>query len=415
MREEREFYLKFSHLLQSQPNKITLKKITLWHSPYTLFLLFFYQIPSSSHALLLDFLFFFTLFSLPQGTRGSLELSQSDSGSIAENKLASKMVPAAAPAPVVIKENWVSCDLCLKWRLLPLDAKPDQLPENWSCSMLFWVPGMNRCEIPEEETTNVMRDLYQILISEGQSNMQNRKTGSAIGVSSVGAGSCVTHDSNAGLIVQNKLALEMVPTGATAPLVIEENWVSCDHCLKWRLLPLNTKPDQVPKNWSCSMLYWVPGMNRCEIPEEETTNVMRSFYERMDQSDMQNHAAGIATEVSSVDSRPSQKDDSNSVIIAENKLASEVVPAAAAAPLVIEENWVSCDSCLKWRLLPLDKKPDELPEKWLCCMLYWMPGMNRCEIPEEETTNVMRSFYQRILSEHQDVLNSHRLSRILKS
>ncbi|KAI4353620.1 hypothetical protein L6164_002554 [Bauhinia variegata] len=41
-------------------------------------------------------------------------------------------------------------------------------------------------------------------------------------------------------------------------------------------------------------------MNRCEISEEETTNVMRSFYERLDQSDMQNHAAGIAIEVSSV-------------------------------------------------------------------------------------------------------------------
>lgn len=57
----------------------------------------------------------------------------------------------------------------------------------------------------------------------------------------------------------------------------------------------------------------------------------------------------------------------------ENGLASEVVPAAAAAaPIVIEENWVCCDKCQKWRLLPFGTKPEQLPEKWLCSMLNWL-------------------------------------------
>lgn len=79
----------------------------------------------------------------------------------------------------------------------------------------------------------------------------------------------------------------------------------------------------------------------------------------------------------------------------ENGLASEVVPAAAAAaPIVIEENWVCCDKCQKWRLLPFGTKPEQLPEKWLCSMLNWLPGMNRCDISEEETTKALNALYQ---------------------
>ncbi|CAD6222653.1 unnamed protein product [Miscanthus lutarioriparius] len=69
----------------------------------------------------------------------------------------------AAPthaAPVVIEEHWVSCDICDKWRLLPYEMNPLNLPKKWKCSMLHWLPGMNRCEISEEETTNALNALY---------------------------------------------------------------------------------------------------------------------------------------------------------------------------------------------------------------------------------------------------------------
>ena len=54
-------------------------------------------------------------------------------------------------------------------------------------------------------------------------------------------------------------------------------------------------------------------------------------------------------------------------------LSNAVPPAGGTAPaLVIEENWVCCDKCQKWRLLPLRTNPDDLPEKWLCSMLNWL-------------------------------------------
>ncbi|KQK21712.1 uncharacterized protein LOC100830897 isoform X2 [Brachypodium distachyon] len=67
---------------------------------------------------------------------------------------------APHPAPVVIKENWVCCDMCQKWRLLPYGTNPSMLPQKWKCIMLNWLPGMNRCDIGEDETTNALNALY---------------------------------------------------------------------------------------------------------------------------------------------------------------------------------------------------------------------------------------------------------------
>ncbi|KAG7026298.1 hypothetical protein SDJN02_12799, partial [Cucurbita argyrosperma subsp. argyrosperma] len=60
-------------------------------------------------------------------------------------------------------------------------------------------------------------------------------------------------------------------------------------------------------------------------------------------------------------------------------------PAGGQGLIAVDGTGYGCDSCQKWRLLPFGKKP-KLPEKWLCSMLNWLPGMNRCDISEEETT-----------------------------
>ena len=41
--------------------------------------------------------------------------------------------------PMVINEEWVCCDRCETWRLLPYGIDPEQLPEKWVCSMLDWL------------------------------------------------------------------------------------------------------------------------------------------------------------------------------------------------------------------------------------------------------------------------------------
>ncbi|KAL4369412.1 hypothetical protein GQ457_05G002350 [Hibiscus cannabinus] len=77
----------------------------------------------------------------------------------------------ATAAPVLIKENWVCCDKCQKWRLLPININPADLPEKWLCSMLNWLPAMNRCSVEEEETTKAVFALYHVPAVESQTNL----------------------------------------------------------------------------------------------------------------------------------------------------------------------------------------------------------------------------------------------------
>ncbi|KAI3693509.1 hypothetical protein L1987_76453 [Smallanthus sonchifolius] len=67
--------------------------------------------------------------------------------------------------------------------------------------------------------------------------------------------------------------------------------------------------------------------------------------------------------------------------------------AAATVAAVVNEDWVCCDKCEKWRLLPPGVNPGSLPEKWLCSMLDWLPRMNHCSISQEETTKAITTHF----------------------
>ncbi|WCJ21386.1 Cysteine-tryptophan domain-containing zinc finger protein 7 [Euphorbia peplus] len=75
-------------------------------------------------------------------------------------------------APAAAEDNWVCCDQCQTWRLLPLGKNPNDLPEKWVCNMLNWLPGMNRCSFSQEETSNAVMALNQVPMLGGQKNMQ---------------------------------------------------------------------------------------------------------------------------------------------------------------------------------------------------------------------------------------------------
>ncbi|KAM0954334.1 putative transcription factor & chromatin remodeling CW-Zn family [Dioscorea sansibarensis] len=87
------------------------------------------------------------------------------------NQASDAVVAPASNAPVVIEENWVGCDKCQKWRLLPYGTNPGLLPKKWQCNMLNWLgPGMNKCSISEEETTKALHALYQIPVSQSNTS-----------------------------------------------------------------------------------------------------------------------------------------------------------------------------------------------------------------------------------------------------
>lgn len=49
-----------------------------------------------------------------------------------------------------------------------------------------------------------------------------------------------------------------------------------------------------------------------------------------------------------------------------------VLSKLGSNPVIIQDNWVACDKCGKWRLLPYGVLPKDLPKKWMCTMLNWL-------------------------------------------
>ncbi|KAK9084149.1 hypothetical protein Scep_030620 [Stephania cephalantha] len=97
----------------------------------------------------------------------------------------SEPVPEVTPVAtntVLINEDWVCCDSCGKWRLLPYGTNAEALQQSqWLCSMLTWLPGMNRCEISEDETTKALEELYFGNRSNPQSHVEGPTSGISLG------------------------------------------------------------------------------------------------------------------------------------------------------------------------------------------------------------------------------------------
>ncbi|KAF8117893.1 hypothetical protein N665_0008s0232 [Sinapis alba] len=115
------------------------------------------------------------LEDLPKKSRVPLTESQNVGPGPLVGKLGSD--PSLSKAnPVVIEEHWVACDKCGQWRLRPFGVIP-VLPEKWMCTMLDWLPGMNDCNVPEDETTKALYAMYQIPASDSQAPMQSNPSG----------------------------------------------------------------------------------------------------------------------------------------------------------------------------------------------------------------------------------------------
>ncbi|KAJ0256757.1 CW-type Zinc Finger [Hirschfeldia incana] len=109
-----------------------------------------------------------TLEDMPEKSRVPLTESQ--------NVGPGPLVGKHGSDPVVIEENWVACDKCGQWRLRPFGVIP-VLPEKWMCKMLDWLPGMNDCNVPEDETTKALYAMYQIPAPDSQAPMQSNPSG----------------------------------------------------------------------------------------------------------------------------------------------------------------------------------------------------------------------------------------------
>ncbi|KAL0928623.1 hypothetical protein M5K25_000529 [Dendrobium thyrsiflorum] len=91
---------------------------------------------------------------------------------------------SAVNALVFIEDNWVCCDICQQWRLLPYGINPESLPKKWQCSMQFWLPGLNNCNVSQDETTKTFHELFQFPAPGSDPNLTAHLNAAASSVTS---------------------------------------------------------------------------------------------------------------------------------------------------------------------------------------------------------------------------------------
>ena len=259
----------------------------------------------------------------------------------------------------------------------------------------------------------------------------------------------------------------------------DRQWVQCDNCGKWRILPSTVKLSSLPKHWYCDMNIYDPKRMSCTAAEQTPKQVAKEYKrakkrarQRLEQSAMEAipeegpkekvrvektpppvapnspHAADdvspreqtvIAKESTKKNKRllpptvaeenePAVPSDSGSDNKGDKKASvgkkgnsqDAIEPAPAALEASVEtkakpgrrrgrpardpnkdseqgsrtssqdkpgdgENveWVQCEKCDKWRKLPPHISADELPDVWICTMNTWNPNSASCETDED--------------------------------
>ena len=56
---------------------------------------------------------------------------------------------------------------------------------------------------------------------------------------------------------------------------VEGNWVQCDNCKKWRILPSSVQTSELPLHWYCEMNTFDKERSRCSAPEQSDQEILK--------------------------------------------------------------------------------------------------------------------------------------------
>ena len=68
-------------------------------------------------------------------------------------------------------DNWVQCDLCKRWRMLPPQVDVENLPDKWFCSMNVYDKPRSNCDAVERDAAFYDK-LFHQESSNGEANQQ---------------------------------------------------------------------------------------------------------------------------------------------------------------------------------------------------------------------------------------------------
>ncbi len=236
---------------------------------------------------------------------------------------------------VIDNENWVQCERCLKWRLIP---SVENLPEKWYCEMNVTDTARNSCDASEQTQEEVAKQKRKNKKKAALSSNRAKRPKSQSPMT-VPKRPNTEKNASSNKSEKNKQShAEMTKNSESGDEYLPPN----DENSQRSRYPLKTvKSDEEPRG---------RGDNGDNL--SLTTNNRIKSNKRSRQS--RDHEDG---KVKKKGRKPKEEK---------------------------QQEWVQCEKCEKWRRLPARISAKDLPDIWYCSMNTWDPRSASCAIHEED-------------------------------
>jgi CW-type Zinc Finger len=270
--------------------------------------------------------------------------------------------------------EWVQCDSCSKWRVLPSNVKVSDLPNKWYCHLNVYDPKRISCDAPEQTAKQALKELKRAKKrAKRLEQLEAEKAEKAANQEEVKKES------------GKKDPAVAVPSHAVSPKPPTK-----------LVIKMTAKPKEGVV---------VKAEDQSESGSEENKSEKKRRGKKGKVIQQQQHKEQQQQQQQSPQQEPDTTEsqaESTAPVGDPPKKKKRGRPPRNTTSSSSQDNrdadnveWVQCEKCSKWRKLPADLSADELPDVWVCSMNSWNPAVASCKASEETTD-----------AQHQEVGNS---------
>jgi len=285
--------------------------------------------------------------------------------------------------------NWVQCDQCKKWRIIPNHIKISSLPERWYCHLNVYDPKRNSCDAPEQTARTPVVDKKRKRGGKKKRLRVAEAIDSANTEEAIGLG---RHDSSQSETTKEKVrarsptpkeetkakdAPQICGSSTPKPPRSSPNSISVGSAENASIpeaepeVPPPTRKASKPEKKTTKRLPDAPLETIPEVaPDEVPVKVKRGRSGRSRKEIKESNTK----DGSSKEREPEQGNSSG-------RGGASTQPADQDRENV---EWVQCEKCDKWRKLPPHISADELPDVWYCSLNTWNVSSASCDAPEDK-------------------------------
>jgi len=324
-------------------------------------------------------------YTTPKRRREKLEIKLFPLSDSSEQKPAMTFKESNRDSQDDGKEPWVQCDRCLKWRLLPSSVKMENLPERWFCELNVYDSKRNTCDAPEQTSEE---------ISATKSFSKNRKLALdinsksrtlRIGSKAISSKSSLSEQNISRSSSPGAFSIKLPSNATIGTSICSDSSVGHDYQNNSNQKFCLTSTDKDLINFN----------KQCDDSSENELNFNLSDF-----------SSKIPDTVSSIDQEKKDKifsphktkqlakefDKLHSTSKISEKESDKVRGKRGKKKTVTKQEWVQCEKCKKWRVLPPRISAKDLPEIWYCTMNTWDSSTASCDAKEEKVDQNVREY-----------------------